>query len=481
MIEYQGRTVPVRPKTFALLLLLLEHPQEVLSKQYLLNSVWDDVVVDEQVLFQSIREIRQLFNGPDVIKNIPRKGYSWSAEVQKQPLKTSKNPVRLLTRFSLRPLYVLPAAAFLILGFTLYAFIRTVPPSPQGPVMVLPVKTQVPGNDHSWVYLGAMDQLITLLSADHQAVVMNTEYVLSAMRHAEMPRDYTSAQVARIFDVSGGALIVESMLSGTIEDYRLDYKLHFKNDVKRGVLFAQTVNALLTQLGSTVAGYTGQELYNAELDRHSEFASELMSRALEYMDSDDLDRARSLLESLTQLEAENLTAYRMLAQVMIWQGAAALAEKELTAVIHKNTGSGSGRATEESARLHYWLAIAQLKQGHNESALLTLDRADSLARDHHDWLYQAYVAELRGQTLEQLEQSDDAYAAYLDALKFHGVIRCPIGMAQTQLQIANLLVERGEEGEAHDYYSEAVSVIKKNKLDILKPLVDKHRLTQDVR
>ncbi len=49
----------VRPKTFSLLLQFLENPLQVLSKDLLLNNIWDDVTVEEQVLVQSIRELRQ--------------------------------------------------------------------------------------------------------------------------------------------------------------------------------------------------------------------------------------------------------------------------------------------------------------------------------------------------------------------------------------------------------------------------------------
>jgi len=83
-IERDGEFISVRPKTFALLLSLIEHPQELLTKKYLLEKIWDDVTVEQAVLVQSIRELRQLFNSNEVIQTYPRKGYAWSADVQTQ-------------------------------------------------------------------------------------------------------------------------------------------------------------------------------------------------------------------------------------------------------------------------------------------------------------------------------------------------------------------------------------------------------------
>ncbi len=59
VVEGPSGVINVRPKTFALLVILLQHPREVLSKAFLLETIWDDVAVGEQVLFQSIAEIRK--------------------------------------------------------------------------------------------------------------------------------------------------------------------------------------------------------------------------------------------------------------------------------------------------------------------------------------------------------------------------------------------------------------------------------------
>src|SRR5690606_23284425 len=175
----------------------------------------------------------------------------------------------------------------------------------EGPILVLPVKNGVPGSDHLWVPLGAMEQLIALLTSSGNQPVMDPEYVLNAMRLANIPRTFKSEQVAAIFTVSGGSMVVETSLSGGVEDYRLDYRLHFRNHVKRGTLFGNTVLATLTELGQTVAQHAGQALADPQKSSVSNFGSELMSRALEQMDAGKLEIAASLLNSLKQLEPNN--------------------------------------------------------------------------------------------------------------------------------------------------------------------------------
>ena len=74
---------------------------------------------------------------------------------------------------------------------------------------------------------------------------MPAEYVLLLMQHTEMSRDYKETQVNQIFEASGASLVVETRVSGSVEDYRLDYKLRRKKDIKLGVVFDKTMEGAL--------------------------------------------------------------------------------------------------------------------------------------------------------------------------------------------------------------------------------------------
>ncbi|MDH5563685.1 MAG: AAA family ATPase [Nitrospirota bacterium] len=71
--------LPLKPKSFAVLRTLLERPQELVTKEDLLNAHWGDVAVGDAVLKTCISEIRQAIgeqaSHPAYIETLHRRGY----------------------------------------------------------------------------------------------------------------------------------------------------------------------------------------------------------------------------------------------------------------------------------------------------------------------------------------------------------------------------------------------------------------------
>ena len=84
-----GEDVYLPPKTFELLLHLLQNRGRVLTKDELLEAVWPDVNVVENTLAQRIREIREALgdgaHGGRFIKTVPRVGYQFIGELDDEP------------------------------------------------------------------------------------------------------------------------------------------------------------------------------------------------------------------------------------------------------------------------------------------------------------------------------------------------------------------------------------------------------------
>lgn len=80
LLTHNDNVIPLNDKTAQLLLLFLQHPQRVFSKAELLENIWPDRVVTEQVIFQNISKVRALF-GDDAIKTFSKKGYQWQFPV----------------------------------------------------------------------------------------------------------------------------------------------------------------------------------------------------------------------------------------------------------------------------------------------------------------------------------------------------------------------------------------------------------------
>src|SRR6185369_9762713 len=76
----ENREVPLTPKVFDTLLVLLENSSHVLTKQELMQKVWPDSFVEENNLAQNISILRKAL-GEQYIQTVPKRGYRFVAPV----------------------------------------------------------------------------------------------------------------------------------------------------------------------------------------------------------------------------------------------------------------------------------------------------------------------------------------------------------------------------------------------------------------
>jgi DNA-binding winged helix-turn-helix (wHTH) protein/formylglycine-generating enzyme required for sulfatase activity/dienelactone hydrolase len=85
-IVKNGEALPVEPRAFRVLLYLLRNPQRVITKEELLQSVWDDAVVTENSLARAILKLRQRLGddprSPQYIETVSRIGYRFVGSVE---------------------------------------------------------------------------------------------------------------------------------------------------------------------------------------------------------------------------------------------------------------------------------------------------------------------------------------------------------------------------------------------------------------
>ncbi len=156
-----GQTISIRAKTLLVLKYLIANQNKIVSKQEVLASIWHDVIVQEQVLVQSIKEIRDLL-GSHVIKTYPRQGYQWTAELKKINPPTPV-PIAKIIRSSWLIMVVI---FLLIISVTVFLFISKKPLTNTNDFSVtfLPVINDMPDDVHDWVPLQGMDYLSKTLS-----------------------------------------------------------------------------------------------------------------------------------------------------------------------------------------------------------------------------------------------------------------------------------------------------------------------------
>src|SRR5262245_29979026 len=91
------QAIKLRPKAFAVLDYLLEHPNQLVTKEELLNAVWPGTFVGEAVLKVVIRQIRDVLGddpkSPRFIETAHRRGYRFISPIS--PIESTISPTRV--------------------------------------------------------------------------------------------------------------------------------------------------------------------------------------------------------------------------------------------------------------------------------------------------------------------------------------------------------------------------------------------------
>ena len=84
-----GRELPLIPRCFDLLVLLVERRNEAVSRHDILDAVWSDVAVTDGALSQAVRILRRTLGDdsrePSFIRTVPRHGYRFVCDVVEEP------------------------------------------------------------------------------------------------------------------------------------------------------------------------------------------------------------------------------------------------------------------------------------------------------------------------------------------------------------------------------------------------------------
>ena len=82
----ESALIPLRPKTFEFLLYLVGNAQRLVTKQELLENIWTDTVVSDELLRGYIRELRETLGDdarkPRYIETVPARGYRFLLRVE---------------------------------------------------------------------------------------------------------------------------------------------------------------------------------------------------------------------------------------------------------------------------------------------------------------------------------------------------------------------------------------------------------------
>jgi len=195
-----GREVALRPKTFAVLRFLVEHPGRLVSKEELLEAVWPNLVVTDDTLVQSIGELRRALGetGARLIVTVPRRGYRFETTEAPPDRRKARSwhPLRFRWKYGiLAPLAV--ALTALVLWLANFWSDAALPVADAKPaIAVLPFQHQ--GDDASREYLadGLTQDLISSLGRFPALTVMSWNAVAAYKGEVVRP-----GEIARLLAV----------------------------------------------------------------------------------------------------------------------------------------------------------------------------------------------------------------------------------------------------------------------------------------
>lgn len=224
VLRHREVTVPVPPKELDLLCMLVRHRGELVTKNEMLDEVWEDSYVEESNLTRHIYLLRKTLKdlGADdgLIENVPRRGYRFTGEVraveseeivlehrtQTRTLIEFDDDARRRSRVSRTNLIALSSVAVVLLGFVAFLGYKFVGNSRTSAdirsLAILPFKTIDPDRPNSHSGVGLADVLIARLSNIRNLKVRPTSAILGFENH-----DAATA---------GEKLQVDALLEGTI-------------------------------------------------------------------------------------------------------------------------------------------------------------------------------------------------------------------------------------------------------------------------
>jgi len=297
-----GAELALEPKTFQVLLFLLENRGRLIEKNELLDAVWKDTFVTENAMTREIAKLRKALGDdpktPKYIQTVHTQGYRFIAETEEVKTKNdfanprtdafvpTKKPAT--SRFlSVKPLAAsgIIIAALLIgtIGLGYYFFYSgkmTSGADSKKSIAVLPLKPINTANRDEIYEIGIADSLIHKLSSTKGFIVRP----LSAIRkYADIAQDPLAAGreqqvdyvLASNYQLAGGKIRITAQLfnvaSGQIEETYKSEKEAANVFVMQDAIAGEVGNILLSRFATTSSsptakrGTTNEEAYRLYL------------------------------------------------------------------------------------------------------------------------------------------------------------------------------------------------------------------------
>lgn len=229
---FRGKdVVPLAPKAFETLFILVENRGRIVSKDLLLKQVWPDTFVEEGSLTRNISVLRKVLgdtgNGSTVIETIPKRGYRFVAPIETAPPVTQESASGPTIAETHEPpprrhlgawLSVIVLVALALAGFLLRDRLLHRTPH-RTMLLVLPVQNLTGDPEREYMADGFTEEIIAQLGS------LDPQQLGVIARTSAMTYKGSTKTVGRIGKEVGADYIVESSLRNTGNTLRVTVQL----------------------------------------------------------------------------------------------------------------------------------------------------------------------------------------------------------------------------------------------------------------
>lgn len=406
LLYRDGEMVPLPPKVFDTLLLLVSSSGRVLTKDEMMKQLWPDTFVEEGTLAQYIFLLRKVLGEAKWIENHPRRGYRFTAPVEETPEGGGEAPmeeeaIAERTRFGWPRLTIagLVVLAAIAAGATLWIGRKSAAPNSFNSVAVLPFRT-ASGSGEAYLAEGMTDALITKLANLEGLRVVSYSRV---RRYKDSPRD--AAEI-------GQQLGVDAVIEGTLRviSGRMRLSVHAVDTKTADTLWAddgfeadsdgaltierQVAEVVARRLRGTLTASEQTLLAKREASNAEAYDLLLRARSLLAATPGDLETAVRMLERALALDPEFAEAYGWLAFAQHRVYGRGLGGREVLRAAISNANQALSKDASASIALRA-LAHIQHSTGREVESLLMARRALETAPDDLDAVAAAAEAYFR--------------------------------------------------------------------------------------
>ncbi|WP_065261287.1 winged helix-turn-helix domain-containing protein [Pseudomonas bananamidigenes] len=310
-LTLRGQVVPISPQVFDLLLLFVNNPDRVLSKDALLDTVWSGRIVSESTITSHINAVRKAIGDTGeeqrLLRTVARKGYRFIGRVDARMTGSVPDPVE-------RPIAATTPAA---------SGARVLPEKPS--IIVLPFLNLSGDSEQDYFADGVVEDIIAALSrlrwlfviarnssftfkgqaVDAQGVgqELGVRYVLEGSVRKCANRVRITGQ---LIDATSGAHIWAERFEGTLGD----------------------IFTLQDQITESVVGAIAPQLERVEIERAKRKPTESLDaydyylRAMAKLHSGNqeaIEQALPMFYKTLELDPEFASAYGMAAWCHFWR------------------------------------------------------------------------------------------------------------------------------------------------------------------